>query len=370
MRFEKVAGFLPRVRRRAARALDDLTTLAELRGRRVNVLFYSGAVVDEAWIRTTRSACEERGMSTVHVTSSPAKEASAASAHSLSTNLLSRLEARVLVTASSGLPASARPRGCTALVHMPHSLVSLHMVYPEDAFDGYDVLFSCGEHHEREIRAIGGGRRIALKSVKRVGYGKGDLLHATASASSDHDASILVAPSWGVGNVLESLGNELVRGLVASGHRVVVRPHSVTLRERPTYLTRLIDEFSGHPRVTLELDAGASSGLMRAGLMISDYSGVALEFAFARPRPVVFVETARKVRNPNYQSLGLVPVELGARTDIGTVVAPDVGAVVAAVDRALRDATPLDAILSARERYATHWGDVGPRAADAIAEML
>ena len=57
--------------------------------------------------------------------------------------------------------------------------------------------------------------------------------------------------------------------------------------------------------------------------MISDWSGVAFEYAFSRESPVIFIEVPRKVNNPEYKKLGLEAFEVYIRSKIGVVVSPD-----------------------------------------------
>ncbi|MGH6820957.1 MAG: hypothetical protein ACREDU_08880, partial [Methylocella sp.] len=57
-------------------------------------------------------------------------------------------------------------------------------------------------------------------------------------------------------------------------------------------------------------------------LLISDWSAMALEYAFGLEKPVVFVDVPRRVRNPDWQKLGLEPIESAIRGQIGTVISP------------------------------------------------
>ena len=56
-----------------------------------------------------------------------------------------------------------------------------------------------------------------------------------------------------------------------------------------------------------------------ADLMISDWSGAALEYAFGIERPVLFLDVARKINNPRYVDLGIEPIEARMREQIGAV---------------------------------------------------
>ncbi len=53
-------------------------------------------------------------------------------------------------------------------------------------------------------------------------------------------------------------------------------------------------------RFQLETNIATNDSFCAADLMISDWSGAALEFAFATERPGLFVDVPRKVNNPDY----------------------------------------------------------------------
>ena len=50
------------------------------------------------------------------------------------------IKTKIAITASSSVSRSILPTRAEWLIHT-HSLSSLHMIYPEDAFDGYDPFF-------------------------------------------------------------------------------------------------------------------------------------------------------------------------------------------------------------------------------------
>ena len=51
--------------------------------------------------------------------------------------------------------------------------------------------------------------------------------------------------------------------------------------------------------------------------MVSDWSGVAFEFAFGLKKPVLFVDTLRKIRNIDYDRIGIESFEFYAREIVG-----------------------------------------------------
>ena len=209
-----------------------------------------------------------------------------------------------------------------------HSVVSTHMIYRRGAFDHYDTIFTVGPHHGAEIRATEKTYGLEPKALVEHGYGRLDTI---LDESSRHDSllplnarkiRVLVAPSWGPDGLIETRGPELAETILAAGCRLTVRPHPMTGKKWPQSISAL-DRFSEHPDFELELDISSQQSLLEADIMISDWSGAALEFAFGLERPVLFVDVPRKVNNPEYERIGCDPVEVSIRKRIGAVVAPN-----------------------------------------------
>jgi len=57
--------------------------------------------------------------------------------------------------------------------------------------------------------------------------------------------------------------------------------------------------------------------------LICDYSGVALEYAFGTERPVLSIDVPVEAKNPRYKELGIEPLEVSLRPEIGAVVSPN-----------------------------------------------
>ncbi len=69
-----------------------------------------------------------------------------------------------------------------------------------------------------------------------------------------------------------------------------------------------------------EEDVAGQDSLHNSDVMISDWSGAALDYAFGLNKPVIFVDVPRKVNNPDYKELDIEPFEAQIREKIGTIV--------------------------------------------------
>lgn len=220
-----------------------------------------------------------------------------------------------------------RPAEKCCCVYVFHSLNSIHEVYRESAFDCYDVFFCTGPHHKAELEKHFRLCGLNVPILHEVGYYKLDRVAAAHAAYTRKDSqkkTVLVAPSWGKDNVLESAGAQVVRRLLALGVRVIIRPHPCF--HLPIYpkgrhiVESLRREFGSHPDVILEDNINNEDSFHEADLMISDFSGAAFEYALGTLRPVLFVDVPRKTRNPRWEKLGLPTFEDTVRHEVGRVI--------------------------------------------------
>ena len=83
---------------------------------------------------------------------------------------------------------------------------------------------------------------------------------------------------------------------------------------------KLIIRFGNHPSFNFEGDTRTNESLHAANIMVSDWSGVALEFAFGLEKPVVFIDKPLKLNNAEYSRLKSVPLEILLREKIGRIL--------------------------------------------------
>ncbi len=293
--------------------------------------------------------------------------------------LFQTMETGVLVATVPQLGISVLPRSRhaeklgTQYVYVFHSMASTHMIYEPDGFDHYDTVLCVGPYMVDEIRAR--ERLVGLPEKELVlhGYGRLDTIRAQVAGATRPPAgtapTVLVAPSWGPTCIFETIGVELVGALVAAGCQVIARPHPMTAKRTPRAIEALTRAYADHPDVVIDTDIAATASLLRSDLMVSDWSGAALEYAFGLERPVLFVDVERKVNNPDYEQLGITPFEVAVRERVGTVVAPTaLDAIGPAVHALVAEAPEWPARLAAvREESIANVGHSGAVAAELVA---
>jgi YidC/Oxa1 family membrane protein insertase len=207
-----------------------------------------------------------------------------------------------------------------------HSMGSTHMVDHENSYDHYDSLLCTGPHHVAEIRRREQLKGLPPKHLFAYGYPRLERLVAQAAAAEPAPAgptTVLLAPTWGEQSILHVCGEALIAALLGAGVRVILRPHHQTTRLAPRLVESLVARFDSDPGFRHVIRMEESASLLESDVLICDWSAMAIEYALGLGKPVLFVDVPPRVRNPSYTELGLEPMELRIRRELGTVLPLD-----------------------------------------------
>ena len=248
------------------------------------------------------------------------------------TKLFLSLKADVLVMDMPDLETFHIKRSKTKPVHYVyvfHSMFSVHSYLRKGAVDHFDTIFCVGPHHVKEIRDAEDVYGLKAKNLIEYGYGHLDALlkeTSTLRQQTPIDGGkkhIIVAPSFGVNSLLETKSLEIIKILLDAQYHVTVRPHPITTRKSPDIIKKIQDKFQSNPDFILETDISSYDSFYTSDCMISDWSGVSMEYAFALDRPVIFVDVPKKINNPDFKDIQCEPIEISIRAKIGDIISPN-----------------------------------------------
>ena len=215
-------------------------------------------------------------------------------------------------------------------VYVPHDMMSVHMGFREGALDAFDTIFCTGPHVAREVRATEKVYGLPEKKLVEFGYPFADkLIAAGAAERATHKTGprreILIAPSWQEDNLLDSCVDTLIETLYCDEYHITVRPHPEYVKRYGARMQALVDRYAHlvGDGLSFELDFTANKSVYSSDLLITDWSGVALEYCFATRRPAIFVNTKMKCMNPNWERIGITPTEITLRDTVGVSVDMD-----------------------------------------------
>ncbi len=210
-------------------------------------------------------------------------------------------------------------------VYLDHAPASVQMTYRKGAFDNFDTIFANGQYQIDEHRAT--ERVYGLKEKKMVptGYVLLDELFANyRPAGKNTDKTlILVAPSHQPGNIFDAHLDELVPLLRGEGREIHLRPHPQYTRRFPAKMQAIADKYRDERDIVVEMDFSANTSIYDADILITDWSGIAYEYAFTTKRPVIFINTPMKVVNPEWEKIGITPTNITFRDLAGVSVDTD-----------------------------------------------
>lgn len=239
---------------------------------------------------------------------------------------LSRLDAKVLVMTMLGLDRFhiRRSPQRVNLVYVFHSVGSTHLQYHKYAFDYFDTIFCVGAYDYREIRKSEELYKLKAKNLILCGYNRIERIYSDYQERMKRivpperfPSVVLVAPSWHSGNILESCIGPLIAKFQHLRCRVIIRPHPEFVKRKHRALKAIENKIKGINNIALELPFASSDSILDADILITDWSGIAYEYAFGTERPVLFINTACKYCNRDYRELGIEPIEFTTRGRIG-----------------------------------------------------
>lgn len=349
------------------------------------IVFYAETAADWAFLGPVCSNLEARGAKVLKICSDAADAVAGSPGGfyvgfgAARTALFRSIEADVFVMTLSDLETFHLKRSVHPVhyAYVFHSIASTHRVYREHAFDAYDTILCVGQHHIDEIRQTESAYGLRAKKLVPHGYGRLDTLMRDFAArpavcvAEGAAPRVLVAPSWGECSIVKHCLDPLIDVLLKAGFRVAVRFHPMTRRHDPGLPDRLLARYGATGRFEFDPHINTTDSLLAADIMISEWSGAPLEFAFARERPVVFIDTPPKIHNPNFARTGAPLLEVDIREKIGRVVGLDSLERLPGIVRELVESSGLwaEPIRKVREQTVFNVGRSGEAGAEVVLDI-
>lgn len=254
-------------------------------------------------------------------------------------------------------------------VYVFHAMVSTHMIYRQGAFDHYDTIFCVGPHHEREIRETEALYGLPRKKLISFGYPMLDDLRESYQqmVKKEDTFQILIAPSHHEGNIMDSCIEALLESVAGHGWRVIVRPHPQYVK-RNAHRVEELEKSYGKQGVFFETDFSKNESQYTSDVMITDWSGISMEYSFTTLKPCIYINTPMKVLNPEWQKLKSRPALLEIRNQIGVAFDPDRVSDVGNAIREIQEGRILkeESIAKIVNQYVYHLGSHGKTGAEYI----
>ncbi|MDR3243793.1 MAG: methyltransferase domain-containing protein [Elusimicrobiota bacterium] len=194
-----------------------------------------------------------------------------------------------------------KPKTCKNLIHIFHSIGGVAS-YKKYSLDCYDTLLIAGKAFESDIRYLEEKRNLPHKQIFVAGL---PYLDSIISRSKElniktNGNTILIASTWNKKGCLQTYGSGFIINLAKAGYDVIVRPHPYSYVFEPDFIKQLKDELKGYSNITFDDEIDNLKSLAKADILISDVSGIRLDYYFTFNRPVVSLESDSEI-SPDYE---------------------------------------------------------------------
>ncbi len=183
-----------------------------------------------------------------------------------------------------------------------HGSVSTSKIYTEEAFDNYDTILCNGNYHYNEIRLRENFKNLNKKKLIKSGFFYFDYLNIRKKHFSEKYNEILVAPSWNKNkkNYINEDIEKIISQLIKSNFKVRFRPHPEIIKRSDKLMSYFKEIFTGKNFI-YDDDPENLNAMERAKCLITDNSGISIEFAMIFKKPVIYYDDFDKIHNPNYK---------------------------------------------------------------------
>ena len=182
-----------------------------------------------------------------------------------------------------------------------HSPVSTTKNYTPQAFDNYDVIMCNGQFQIDEIRLRENLKKLTKKTLIPTGYFYFDYLSESIK-NKDIFEDILIAPSWNK-NIENSINEDfidLIEVLLKKNYSVIFRPHPEHFKRSKGVLNKIKNKFSNQ-KFKFDENPNNIETMENAKCLITDSSGIAIEYIIVLKRPVLYLDEYDKIHNTEFK---------------------------------------------------------------------
>ena len=177
------------------------------------------------------------------------------------------------------------------------------MVYNNSkAFDAFDAVQTINTFQYDEM--------IEMKTIKnlktKVFKGKYLYLSDYKFEAKNCKTDLLIAPSWNSKFYDLKCHIKLKELLEKNNISFILRPHPMSIVKKEVTYQEL-------EKNKIKYDISPKAQLDKFEFLISDWSGIFIEFAIISNFPAHLINTPKKILNKNYQDYGKKPIEIATR---------------------------------------------------------
>ncbi len=208
---------------------------------------------------------------------------------------LNFLNARIVISTTPGLDVYQwkRSKNVDYYVHVLHAAGDV-VAYRMFGLDYYDAVLTSADFQEEDLRRLEKLRGLPEKEIRKVGIPYMDdmlkRLDESKNESKDDETTVILAPSWGINSIFNRFGDTIIDALIETGYNIIVRPHPQSFTSEKAMIDGLMAKYPETEKLKWNRDNDNFDVLRNSDIMISDFSGVILDYVLVYDKPFIYAD--------------------------------------------------------------------------------
>ena len=196
-------------------------------------------------------------------------------------------------------------------IYLQHSNISLINAYNENAFKAFDAIQSINIYQYKDIYKLNIKFKTKIK-VFRSKYKFLEILNKKKNQDEIGIYDVLIAPSWNTEFFKDNFYLKVINELKKNEITYKIRPHYMSFKKREISYKQL--KFH-----KINLDDNEILNLKSSKVLISDWSGIFIEYMLVNKKKPYLLNTKMKVLNHNNFNEKKEAIEIKERENFGKI---------------------------------------------------
>ena len=113
-----------------------------------------------------------------------------------------------------------------------------------------------------------------------------------------------------------------IRRPFKKNYNISLRPHPEHFNISINQINQIKTKFGNYNNFSIEENINQFDSINKSDLLITDHSGISIEYILIFKKPVIFINSAEKINNPDYGALDIKTLESTVREYFGYDISP------------------------------------------------
>ena len=186
-------------------------------------------------------------------------------------------------------------------IYIQHSPVSLSMAYKKNAFDNFDGVQVVNEYQFSDLVDINKLNNKKIKAIRTKYF----FLQNFKKKKDFKSKKVLIAPTWNTEFYKNKIHTKLKEILEKNKIEFELRPHKMSYTKNEFDLGELEKSFTINKDIYCDYSNFSN--------LITDWSGIFIEFSLLQNTRAICVNTKKKIRNIKFNDFTRTPIEIDLR---------------------------------------------------------